>query len=162
MRMKYMMILAGIFVLASYAMAAPDCETSKPLLPETFDGLPRSGQPGVRSFEDGSCTASQRYLSKDYARAAIITVAKGERSRDALSYEIMSALAGEKDSSVTWETISDQKTVLHLDKKGKKGTLYFSPRKEVQMILEVDPVDSKEEMLRLGELLPLAKLAEAK
>jgi hypothetical protein len=36
--------------------------------------------------------------------------------------------------------------------------LCFSPRKDVLLILEVDPVVGKEEMLRLGKFLPMIYL----
>ncbi len=161
MRITYGIILAGIILLVTHAAVASDCKTWLPLLPATFDGIPPNGQPGVRNDEDNSCVASQRYLSEDFARAAVITIAQGEHSKDMDAYGLFTALAG-KAKTVTWETISGYKTVMHIDKESKMCALYFSPRKGVLLILEVDPVVGKEEMLRLGKLLPLAKLAETK
>jgi hypothetical protein len=161
MRKTYGIILASVLLLAPYAVAAPDCKTWLPLLPETFDGLLRLGQPRVDSVEDGSCQVIQLYLNIKDFRGATITIAQGEHSEIMASYEIMVALAG-KASTVTWETISGQKTVAYLGKEDKKCSLYFSPRKDVLLILDADSITSKDEMLRLGKLLPLAKLAETK
>lgn len=176
MRITYGTILAGILLLATHASAASDCKAWLPLLPATFDGIPPNGQTGVRYYEDNSCLASQRYLSEDFARAAVITIAQGERAGYMDTYVLFSELAGKdeallrkaglltgKDETLTWETISGYKTVMHIGTESKRCTLYFSPRKGVLLILEVDPmVGGKEEMLRLGKLLPLAKLAKAK
>jgi len=159
MRMTFGIILASILVLALYAAAAPDCKTWLPLLPETIDGMPRNGPPRVVN-EDNSCAVSQRYLSNDYARAAVITIAQGEHSKYMGFYELMAALAG-KAETVTWETISGHKILVQLAE-DKWGILYFSPRKDVFLSLQAQPITSKEEMLRLGKFLPLAKLAETR
>jgi hypothetical protein len=159
MRITYGIILASILLLATHTAVASDCKTWLPLLPATFDGIPRLGQPVVRNNEDISCVAKQGYQSKNFARKAMITIAQGERSEEMDDYHLLIAaeLLG-KAENVTWETISGYKTVMHIDKESKMCALCFSPRKDVLLILEVDPVVGKEEMLRLGKFLPMIYL----
>ena len=164
----YGLILAIIFLLAPCAVAEDFCcnDYITPF-PKTFDSMYGWFHDlGTTVNEHNDCwliklyTSSTDYLNKYSGRSAKITIARGKNSKFLIDYRIMAAQAKKEKGSLAWETISGKKVLVFLYE--DHAEIFFSPREDFLVLLEVHPKTSKEEMRRLSKLLPLAKLEELK
>jgi hypothetical protein len=117
-----------------------------------------------------ACVARRVYISPKSWRKATITILQGEDSRPWIAYDIAALIVAGKTPNVTWEMIAGYKTLLHMWIEGGPqpafNSMMFSPKPGFLLTLDVEspgeqPAVGKEEMLRLGALLPVAKFAAA-
>jgi len=171
MRIGYRVVLACLLVLASLGGAALDCKVWLPLLPQDFDDMLGDEalvyQAGL-SKPKAACVARREYISPKSLRKATIMILQGENSESWDYYDIERLLVVGKVPNVTWESVSGYKILLHMWVESQsypaRNYMVFSPKEGFFLRLDLEspgeqPAVAKQEMLRLGELLPLAKFA---
>ncbi|OGD22516.1 MAG: hypothetical protein A2W03_07305 [Candidatus Aminicenantes bacterium RBG_16_63_16] len=173
MRTGLRVVLAALLVFGSLGGAAADCRGWLALLPQDIDdmqGLEASVAPAGQDKPEAACTARRDYVGSTSHRKASITILQGMDSRRWIAYDLKTLLVVGKAPSCTWETVSGHKTMLHLGTRRADqpaaSSLLFSPKEGFLLELEVEspdgqPAPTKEDMLRLGALLPLGKFAAA-
>jgi len=173
MRTGFGVVLAALLVFGSLSGTAVDCRGWLSFLPQDLDdmqGLEAAVSPAGLDRPEAACTARREYISSTSRRKASITILQGLDSKRWTAYDLKTLLVVGKSPKCTWETVSGHKTMVHLGTRPAgqpaASSLLFSPKEGFLLELEVEspegqPAPTKEEMLRLGALLPLEKFAAA-
>jgi hypothetical protein len=174
MRIRFRVVLAALMVFGALGWAAVDCRIWLSLFPQEIDDMQgleeASVSPAGQDRPEAACIAHREYISPTSWRKASIVILQGLDSKRWTAYDLKTLLVVGKSPNCTWETISGNKIMLHVATRRADqpaaSSLLFSPKEGFLLELEVEspggkPAPTKEEMLRLGALLPLAKFAAA-
>jgi hypothetical protein len=167
-------VLAVLLAFGALGGAAVDCKVWLPMFPQDLDDMQgleaASVSPAGQEKPKAACMAHREYISPTSWRKASIVFLQGLDSKRWTAFDLKNLLVVGKAPNCTWETVSGHKVMLHVSTRRAgqpaASSLYYSPKEGFLLELEVEspegqPAPSRKEMLRLGELLPLAKFAAA-
>lgn len=167
--MKRILICCALclFLLPLTAQAL-DYKAWIPLLPDTLDGMARSGEPDGMNMEMGGqrwSSVNQEYVSGDGKKSVQLSVVAGIGSPQVQGYQGMVGMSMQmetEDEIVKSVNVSGHKAMLTLDKKAKTGTLIIPLENDMVVVLEADPATDEAHLTRLAQQLALAKFAAAR
>lgn len=135
-----------------------------PLLPESLNGLEKSGKPNgtnVKSEGETWSTLEQMY-SNGSGKKIRLTIVNGTPSPEVRQFQDMKQFAMETDEKFLEKVdVSGHEGVLELYKKGGEGTLLISIREKTTVVLHANSIESKEALMALAGDLPLSEIASA-
>lgn len=157
-----MILLASCLLLLAFAAGAADYKGWLPLIPGTLGGLPRAGEPDGVNMEMGGQSWSslhQEYSNKSNERVSL-TIVSGIVAPQAQAFQAMSQMQMEtQDQVIKTLKVSGYKSVFQLSKADKSGNLMISVNQQTLVVIEAEPITSKNKLVALAEEIPLQKIA---
>lgn len=147
-----------VFLFGAQAVADTDYRDYLSALPESIQGMERSGEPeGVnRKGSDQDWSAVEQGYADDQGGEAHLTVMAGKIPPAYKQYKKMSQIHIENPESLSKSLeVSGYDGVITLDKTQEEGTVVFFLGPETLVVLEAEPVTGADELQALAQGLPL-------
>lgn len=155
--------LGLVFLFGAQALADTDYQDYLSVLPESIQGMERSGEPeGVnRKGSDQDWSAVEQSYDDDQGREAKLTILGGTQTSAYKQYKKMSRVHMENPEKLIKSLeVSGYDGVMDLDKAGKEGTVAFFLGPKTLVVLEAEPVTGPDELRALTQDLPLEEIDE--
>lgn len=153
--------LGLVFLFGAQAVAETDYQDYLSALPQSIQGMERTGEPeGVnRQGKDQDWSAVEQSYADDRGRKASLTVLAGTETSAYKQYKKMSRVHIENPEKLIKSLeVSGYDGVMDLDKTGKEGTVALFLGPETLVVLEAEPVTGPDELQALAEDLPLEEI----
>ena len=157
-------VLALCFLLLPAITGALDYKTWFPILPQRLGSLQTSGEPDGMNMDMGGqqwSSVHQAYASQDGKTSAELTIMAGKAAPQAQAWQGMATMNMETEEQIMKTVdVAGHKGMLTLDKKDKTATLIIPLKNETVVVLHLEPASGETEIMHLGQLLPLAQIAD--
>ncbi|MEF8793652.1 hypothetical protein [Thiohalorhabdus sp.] len=151
-------LLGLVFLFGAQAVADTNYQDYLSALPESIQGMERTGDPeGVnRKGADQDWSAVEQSYADDKGREAKLTILAGTQTSAYKQYKKMSRVHMENPEKLIKSLeVSGYDGVMDLDKTGNEGTVALFLGPETLVVLEAEAVTGPDELQTLAEDLPL-------
>ncbi len=164
MDFKFLTIPAAILCLLALSpiARAADYQDWIPLLPESIDGLDKSGSPDGATMGHGgkSWTTVRQGYSDSSGDDIRLTIIAGDMAPQLQQFQSMKHFSMETDDRLVQSAqLSGYNSVVELNKARGKGTLLIQVQDNTLVVIEADAVESKAELISLADHVPLSDIA---
>ena len=164
---KISVLLAFCLFLFPVTTEAMDYKAWISLLPDSLDGMARSGEPGGTNMEMGGqrwSSLNQEYASGDGKKSVQLSVVAGMGAPQVQGYQSMASMSMQMETAdeiIKTVSVLGYKAMLTLDKKSKTGSLVIYVKNDMVVVLHAGPATEEAHLTQPAEHLPLAKFAAA-
>jgi len=165
MMRKLCVVLTLCLLLLPAIAGAADYRAWLPLLPRTLGGMAPSGDPDGMNMDMGGqkwSSLNQEYTSRDGKKTAQLSIVGGAMAPQVQGFQGMAAMNMNMetgDQLIKTVNVSGHKSMLTLDKKDKTGTLMIPVKKDMVVVLTVDPATRASDLTGLAQQIPLSRFA---
>ncbi|MBW2109805.1 MAG: hypothetical protein JRI36_14255 [Deltaproteobacteria bacterium] len=160
-KVSLVVVLALLFMPA--VAGAFDYKAWLPMLPRTLGGMVPSGEPDGMNMEMGGqkwSSLNQEYKSRDGKRTAQLSIVAGQMAPQVQGFQGMAAMKMNMETSdqvMKTVNVSGKNAMLMWDKKDKSGTLTIPIKKDMVMVLTLEPTRRASELTSLAQQIPIAR-----
>jgi hypothetical protein len=156
--------MALCFLFLPQVAGALDYKAWFPILPQSLGSMQTSGEPDGINMDMGGqqwSSVHQAYASQDGKTSAELTIMAGKAAPEAQAWQAMAKMNMETEEQMMKTVdVGGHKGMLTLDKKDKTGTLMIPLKNDTVVVLHLEPASGETEIMQLGQLLPLAQIAD--
>ena len=157
-------VLVLCFLFLPEVAGALDYKAWFPILPQKLGSMQTSGEPDGMNMNMGGqqwSSVHQAYASHDGKTSAELTIMAGKAAPQAQAWQAMADMNMEtEDQIMKTVDVGGYKGMLTLNKKDKTGTLMIPLKNDTVVVLHLEPASGETEIMQLGQLLPLAQIAD--